>query len=276
VILPGTYKQQLANYYSDRSSTYDESDFHQQLAERLVIGAALQPGQSVLDIATGTGLVAIAAAQQVGPQGRVVGIDLAPGMLQQAQQKREALGLNNLELQWGDAETLELADNAFDVILCCSALILIPDIPTALRRWRQCLKPGGLLGLTDFAETAFATSAILKQLAPRYGIDLPIFHRFVGTAAKCQALLEVAGFENIEITAEQFGNDLDLKQALAAWDQLLQTPFFRPLQQLPAVQRTQAQAEYRTILEAQAMDGRVWNDITTFFVWGHKPQKFEP
>lgn len=266
-----SYKQQIAAYYSDRSPTYDESDFHQQLAERLVSGAALKPGQQVLDIATGTGLVAVAAAQQVGPQGRVVGVDLAAGMLQQAQQKRDALGLHNLELYHGDAETLELADSTFDVVLCCSALILIPDIPAALSRWRRFLKPGGLIGFTDFAETAFATGTVLKQLAPRYGIVLPIFHTVVGTAAKCQALLQAAGFENIEITTDQFGHDLDLEQAQVDWDKMLKTPFCAPLQQLPPAQLAQVRADYRDALSAQAIDGRVWNDITTFLVWGRKP-----
>lgn len=266
------YKQQLADYYSDRSPTYDRSDFHRQLAERLVAGAALQPGQQVLDIATGTGLVAIAAAQRVGPQGRVVGVDLAAGMLREAQQKREALGLHNLELHYGDAETLELADSAFDVVLCCSALILIPDIPAALNRWRRFLKPGGLIGFTDFAETAFVTGMVLKQLAHHYGIVLPIFHTVVGTAAKCQVLLQTAGFEDIEITTDQFGGYLDLEQAQADWDKMLNTPFCAPLQQLSPVQLAQVQADYRAALTTLASDGQVWNDITTFFVWGRKPR----
>jgi len=265
-------KQQIADYYSDRSPTYDQSDFHRQLAERLVAGAALLQGEQVLDMATGTGLVAIAAAQQVGPQGRVVGVDLAAGMLQQAQQKREALGLHNLELHCGDAETLELADSTFDVVLCCSALILIPDIPAALSRWRRFLKPGGRLGFTDFAETAFVTGMLFKQLAHRYGVVLPIFNPIVGTPAKCQALLEAAGFEDIEITTAQFGHDLDLEKAVAEWDKMLETPFCAPLQQLPPAQLTQVQADYRVALEALATNGRVWNDITTFFVWGRRPR----
>jgi ubiquinone/menaquinone biosynthesis C-methylase UbiE len=265
-------KQQLADYYSDRSPNYDQSDFHRQLAERLVAGVALQPGEQVLDMATGTGLVAVAAAQRVGPQGRVVGVDLAAGMLQQAQQKREALSLHNLELYYGDAETLELAESAFDVVLCCSALILIPDIPAALSRWRWFLKPGGLIGFTDFAETAFVTGTVLKQLAHRYGIVLPIFNPVVGTPARCQALLEAAGFEDIEITTAQYGHDLYLEQAQADWDKMLRTPFCAPLQQLPPAQLTQMQADYRAALEALAADGRVWNDITTFFVWGRRPR----
>lgn len=267
-----SYKQQLADYYSDRGPNYDKSDFHQQLAERLVVGAALQPGQQVLDMATGTGLVAVAAAQRVGPQGRVVGVDLAAGMLQQAQQKREALGLQNLELYHGDAETLELADSAFDVVLCCSALILLPDIPAALNRWRQFLKPGGLIGFTDFAETAFVTGAILKRLTHRHGIVLPIFNTVVGTAAKCQALLQTAGFEDIKIATDQFGDYLDLEQAQADWDKMLETPFCSPLQQLPPAQLAQIRTDYRATLAALATDGRVWNDITTFLVWGRKPR----
>ncbi len=75
------YKQQIANLYSDRGATYDNGAWHPRIAHRLVEYADIRSGQKVLDIATGTGMVAIEAAQLVGTQGHVIGIDIASGMI---------------------------------------------------------------------------------------------------------------------------------------------------------------------------------------------------
>ncbi len=106
------FKQQVANIYSQRSNAYDEGDFHPRLACRLIECAEIQRGQKILDIATGTGLVAIEAAQLVGRSGQVVGVDISPGMLNQAKRKISTAGLNNVELQVADAELLNFNECA--------------------------------------------------------------------------------------------------------------------------------------------------------------------
>ena len=105
------YKQEIADLYTRRSQTYDNSDWHLQIAHRLVEYGRVSRGQKVLDIATGTGYVAIAAAQIVGSEGRVIGIDISPGMLAVARNKALELNLNNTEFLLGDAENLDLPDN---------------------------------------------------------------------------------------------------------------------------------------------------------------------
>ncbi len=75
------YKQQIADLYSGRSDNYDNGEWHPRIAHRLVKLADIQPGYKVLDIATGTGIVAIEAAQIVGNEGYVIGIDIATGMV---------------------------------------------------------------------------------------------------------------------------------------------------------------------------------------------------
>ena len=92
------FKQQVADVYSHRSNNYDdEGDFHPRLAHRLIECVRIHKGQKILDIATGTGLVAIEAAQLVGSEGKVVGVDISTGMLDQAKRKIEAAGLSNIE-----------------------------------------------------------------------------------------------------------------------------------------------------------------------------------
>jgi ubiquinone/menaquinone biosynthesis C-methylase UbiE len=108
------YKQEIADLYSRRSQMYDNSDWHSRIAHRLVEYAQITPGQHVLDIATGTGHVAIASAQIVGSEGRVIGVDISTGMLDQARRKVQALGLTNVAFQLADAESLNFPANSFE------------------------------------------------------------------------------------------------------------------------------------------------------------------
>jgi len=111
-------------------------------AQDLLRTAALQPGERVLDVACGTGIVARLAAPQVGPSGRVVGLDLNEGMLAVARAQAEAHGLS-VEWHQGDATHLPFSDAAFDVVLCQQGLQFMPDRRAALREMRRVLVPRG-------------------------------------------------------------------------------------------------------------------------------------
>ncbi|MFE4107864.1 methyltransferase domain-containing protein [Almyronema epifaneia] len=260
-------KQQLAGYYSGRSATYDsESDFHPRLAQHLVNQAKLKPAQRVVDMATGTGLVAIAAAQQVGTQGYVLGIDFAAEMIQQAAQKAQALGLNNLQLRLADVETIKLPPADFDVVFCCSALVLLSDIPAALQHWYTLLRPGGQLAVNGFSDYAFVASMVMNRVAARYGVKLRDWNQPTGTPARFQQLLTAAGFRHVQITAKQFGGYLSLED-LQRWWRLPSdrpNPFDRPLLALSQLQLNQLKQEYFAELKAIATPQGVWNDITTY------------
>lgn len=92
----GRYKERVTNLFDGRT-TYD-SAYHIQLATSLLDKVDLRPGMRVLDIATGTGLVALPAAQAVAPTGQVAGLDLSAGMLEQARRKAMTAGIANVEL----------------------------------------------------------------------------------------------------------------------------------------------------------------------------------
>lgn len=265
------FKQQVADIYSRRSHNYDEGDFHPRLAHRLIESAQISPGQQVLDIATGTGLVAIEAAQLVGSEGRVVGVDISTGLLEKAKRKAKAAGVSNIELMLADAEALNFPNNTFDRVLCCSALPLMTNVPADLRLWHGFLKPDGLIGLCVFAETAFVTGVALHTVAQKYGVSL-VFNDLTGTEEKCYLLLQEAGFEDVEVKTEQFGSYISLSQAKAAWEGSIKHPLCRLLGQLEPEQLEQAKAEYFAELEALVTDKGIWNDITTFFVLGRKPR----
>jgi ubiquinone/menaquinone biosynthesis C-methylase UbiE len=266
------YKQEIADLYSRRSQTYDNSDWHSQIAHRLVEYGQIHPGQHVLDIATGTGHVAIAAAQIVGSEGRVIGVDISTGMLDQARRKVKALGLTNVEFQLADAESLNFPANSFDRVLCSAAFIWMADIQAALRLWYQFIKPDGLIGFHAFADTAFVGGVVTQKVAEKYSVSLA-FSKPTGTVEKCCNLLQQAGFEAVEVKVEQDGSYISLEKAKEMWaGSSHPTPgqFPNPLSQLSSDQLAQVKAEFEAELEALQTEQGVWNDITTFYAFGRK------
>jgi len=107
--------------------------------------AGLEPGARVLDVATGTGLLAQAAARRVGPSGRVVGLDPSAGMLSRAKDRRR------IRLSRGIAERLPFRDASFDFLTMGYALRHVVDLPSTFAEYRRVLRPGGRLLILDFA-----------------------------------------------------------------------------------------------------------------------------
>jgi demethylmenaquinone methyltransferase/2-methoxy-6-polyprenyl-1,4-benzoquinol methylase len=105
--------------------------------------AGLKPGMQVLDVATGTGLVAREALTLIGPQGRLVGLDPSPGMLAQARKKLE------IEIVQGYAEAIPLAANQFDFLTMGYALRHVADLETTFREYLRVLKPGGRICILE-------------------------------------------------------------------------------------------------------------------------------
>ncbi|NEO98628.1 MAG: methyltransferase domain-containing protein [Symploca sp. SIO2E9] len=267
------YKQQIANLYNQRSSSYDNSDWHRQIAHHLVKYAKLSPGQQILDLATGTGMVAIEASQIVGTEGQVIGIDISPGMLSQAKRKTKALGLSNIEFLLADAEALNLPANSFDHIFCSSALIWMSDLVGALRLWHRFLKPGGLLSFHAFADTAFVGGVIEQKVLEKYGVSL-LFSKPTGTVEKCYDLLLQAGFEEIDIQTEQDGSYISLEKAKGMWLDNGSSPipgqYPNPLLKLSSEQLAQAKVEFDVELEMLETEQGIWNDVTIFYTFGRK------
>ncbi len=115
----------------------------QHVNERLVELAQIQPGQKVVDIASGLGEPAFTAARKVGSTGHVIATDLAPETLAIAREKAVSLGLHHIDFREMDAEAPDLPAQSFDAILCRWGLMFFPKVKTALTRLRQLLVPGG-------------------------------------------------------------------------------------------------------------------------------------
>ena len=121
-------------------------------AKDLLDTVGLPAGTRVLDVACGTGIVARLAATQVGPTGRVVGLDTNEAMLAVARAQPQPTGAQ-IEWQQGDAKRLPFPDEEFGAVLCQQGLQYMPDRPAVLREMKRVLASGGRLGLSVFSES---------------------------------------------------------------------------------------------------------------------------
>jgi ubiquinone/menaquinone biosynthesis C-methylase UbiE len=121
-------------------------------AKDLLDTVPLAPGMRVLDVACGTGVVARFAAPQIGPTGRVVGLDTNEAMLAVARAQPQPTGAN-IEWRQGDATKLPFPDAEFDTVLCQHGLQYVPDRPAALREMKRLLVSSGRLGLSVFSQS---------------------------------------------------------------------------------------------------------------------------
>jgi ubiquinone/menaquinone biosynthesis C-methylase UbiE len=147
--------RRIQRYGWDRAADLYEPLWQAQLADAratVLEFANLAAGERVLDVASGTGLVTFEAARTVGPEGRVLGIDVSSRMVELALQRSQRLATTNCTFASMGAEALTLPDTSFDVALCTLGLMYVPAPDQALREMRRVLRPGGRVVIAVWGE----------------------------------------------------------------------------------------------------------------------------
>jgi len=164
--------------------------------ECIARAARVDEASRVLDLACGPGIYARPFARRL-PRGRVVGLDLSPPMLAHAQRRRRAEGLVNLDLVRGSALDLPFTAACFDVVNCCGALHLFPDVPRALGEVCRVLVAGG----------RFTTAVFRAGDGPRDRVAVHMRRRLFGihsfTSADLDRQLGEAGFDDFQVLHER-------------------------------------------------------------------------
>ncbi len=171
--------------------------------------AALAPGETVLDLGSGGGIDCFLAAREVGPAGRVIGVDMTPEMLERARATAAKVGAANVEFRQGVIEELPVADASVDVVISNCVVNLSPDKDRVFREAFRVLKPGGRLVVSDLVLTRPLDEALKRDVALYVGC--------VAGALQRQAYLDAiagAGFARVEVLA-QSGYDVG-EEALPA------------------------------------------------------------
>lgn len=164
-------------------------------ANHLIEAAQVAPGDRVLDVGCGTGVVARDAVARVGPTGRVVGIDLNNAMLTVARRLS-----TDVEWRQGDAADLPFEDGSFDVVLCQAALMFLPDVPSALREMGRVGADGGAVGVEVFdalsAQPAYGpfVEAVARHAGPD-AVDILGTYWRLGDLGALRATIESVGLD---------------------------------------------------------------------------------
>jgi SAM-dependent methyltransferase len=156
--------------------------------------AELQPGETVLDLGSGAGLDCFLAARRVGPQGKVIGVDMTDHMLELANRNLRKVGSRNVEFRKGYLEALPVDEASVDVILSNCVINLSVDKPAVLREAHRVLKPGGRFRVSDIVW--------LREPTPEEQTDLASWAGCVAgalTVADYTRLLNEAGFTDVDI-----------------------------------------------------------------------------
>jgi arsenite methyltransferase len=157
--------------------------------------AAMRPGDVVIDLGSGAGFDCFLAAQQVGPTGRVIGVDMTHEMLAKARENAGRVGAANVEFRLGELEHLPVADNIADIIISNCVINLVPDKAQVFREAFRALKPGGRIAISDVVNTAPLPTDLQADAALVCGC-------VAGAASpdRIDTWLREAGFIDISIT----------------------------------------------------------------------------
>ena len=159
--------------------------------------ASLKTGEVVLDLGAGAGIDCFLAAEAVGQDGKVIGVDMTPEMIESARENARKDGYQNVEFRLGEIENLPVADNSVDAIISNCVINLSPDKGRVFKEAYRALKPGGRVMVSDIV--------LLKELPESIRSSIEAYTGCIAGAAMKEEYLEIvkaAGFQEVEVVSE--------------------------------------------------------------------------
>jgi ubiquinone/menaquinone biosynthesis C-methylase UbiE len=203
--------------------------------------AGVQPGQTVLDLGAGAGLDLLLAAKQVGPEGRVIGVDMTDAMLERARANITQAGAANVEVRKGLIEDLPVEDASVDWVISNCVINLSPEKPRVFAEIQRVLKPGGRMRVSDI---------VVESLPDELRARRDLFTACIGgaiTEADYLAGLRAAGLEEVEVADRLVYDEAAIRGFLAS-------------EELPATAADiEALSESEAASLAKALAGSVWS-----------------
>ena len=264
-------KKMIQQGFDTVAAGYDHPSlsFFPETAKRLVEHLNLNPADSLLDVCTGTGCVALTAAEKL-TRGKVFGIDLSSGMLQQAKNKAAEKNLSNTEFQQMDLELLEFSAGSFDVATSSFGLFFLEDMTQALKNITSMVKPGGKVAITSFTGEAFSPmSDIFIKNYEETGREVPpLSWKRLATEELIREQFSAVDINKVEIHHEPLGYQMTSPQMW--WDVVWNAGWRSLLNQMPEQEQEKFREEHiNEISKILGTDG-VWFNTEVLIAIGEK------
>ena len=271
---PQQIKANIKSIFDLVANGYDNPSmrFFPFTADRIVDLLRVVPDSRVLDIATGTGMAAMAFAQTLGRQGRVQAIDLSDKMLDKAYVNIQKTGLSNIDLHNMDAEHLEFRSKYFDAVSCSYGIFFLPDMLAGMKEAFRVLKPGGRFIFTSFAKASFSPLAEQFQKdVEAVGAEFPKGNwLLLEEEQACLDILQEAGFEQAQTVTEQLGYHLNSSQDW--WEILWNSGYRGILEQMSQEQLGRFRITHLANVDKFTTEKGLWLNIETIFSVGSRPR----
>lgn len=188
--------------------------------EQILKLADLRPGETVLDLGTGTGAAAILAAAEVGTSGRVKAVDISPEMLTKAAERLRDLPIANIDLAEGRAEGIPADDRSIDAVIASLSLMYAIDRAAAATEIERVLRPGGRFIAAVWAGPAEADIVRFQQTAGSFAPTPPVRGVGPGALADPSEFLSQLRGAGLDAKCEKVTTTFDFANFQSAWDAL--------------------------------------------------------
>lgn len=193
----GSHPQELGYSAADVDSVPEGSEMGLGCGNPTAL-AAIQPGDTIVDLGSGGGFDCFLASRHTGPAGRVIGVDMTPEMISKARAGAAADGYANVDFRLGEIENLPVADSQADLVLSNCVINLSPNKPRVFAEAFRVLRPGGRLALSDIVALRPLPEPVRAEIAAYTGCVAG-----AATVTEVQSLLTDAGFVDVHIAVKE-------------------------------------------------------------------------